>query len=145
MAKDKSKVVGLKIEHSRKEDSPQNLAIILADSLQEEMTARTDAKEFRAQAIRERRKAQEFSGILIMLNEYQRKKKKALADGEDWKPSRMEPMESYDEDMIRKERMTLVARGQSLDEKANDYEKIADKAKLTSANIQQKLMSASKV
>lgn len=141
--KKSGKVIGLKIEYSREEDSPKNLAIRLADSLQEEITATADAKEFKEQAIRERRKAKGFSGVLTMLNEYQRKKKKAISNGEEWAPSRMEPMESYDEEMIRSERIVLIDRAKTLDEKANKYEKIADNAKLIAVELQQKLINAS--
>ena len=70
------KVIGLKVESFREEDSHKNLAIRLADALQKEMNARSDAKEFRLQASRERQKAKEFSNTLILLSEYQRKKKK---------------------------------------------------------------------
>jgi hypothetical protein len=144
MTKSSGKVIGLKVESFREEDSPKNLAIRLADFLQEEMAARTDAREFKAQAVRERRKAKDFSGVLIMLNEYQRKKKSALASGEEWEPSRMEPMESYDEEIIRDERIMLINRAKRLDKKANKHEKIAEKAKLAAAEVQKKLMDISR-
>ena len=138
------RVIGLKVESYRPEDTPKNLAIKLAGALQIEMNARTDAKEFRGQAARERQKAREFGNTLIRLGEYQRKKKRTIDAGEEWKPSRMEPMESYDDQMIKEERVMLIERAASLDGLAHQYELIADEAKLTAAEAQKKLISIPK-
>lgn len=134
------KVIGFKVETDRPEDSPKNLAIQLAQSLQNEMNARGDAKEFRGQASRERQKAREFGNTLIMLGEYNRKKKISIDSGNEWKPSRMEPMESYDEQMIKEERVMLIERAKSLDDLAHQYELIADDAKIKAAKAQKKLI-----
>jgi len=53
----------------------------------------------------------------------------------------MEPMESYDEDMIKKERLVMVERGRDLDDQANECEAAAKKAKTKIAEIQKKLIN----
>ena len=136
------KVVGFKIESERPEDSPRVLAIQLANFLQQEMNAKQDAISFRDQAKRERQKAQAFIGTLTMLQEYKRKKKKALAAGEEWKPSRMEPMETYDEEMLKAEKIMLINRAKDLEELAKKHDKIANEAKQESAKIQQRIKEA---
>ena len=136
----KGKVIGFKIEKDRPEDTPKALAIQLAGALQNEMNARTDAKEFKGQASRERQKARDFGNTLIMLGEYKRKKKKSIEAGNEWKPSRMETMESYDEKMIRDERVMLIERAKSLDDLACEYEVMANDAKLKASDIQKRLI-----
>ena len=138
------KVIGFKVESSKPEDSAENVAIELAASLQLEMNARADAAEFKEQAQRERKKALDFSGVMIMLNEYQRKKEKTLKAGEEWNPSRMEPMESYDMDMIKEERLMLIGRAKELDELATDAIDIANGAQKKSLALQKKLINVSK-
>ena len=134
------KVVGLKIETSRPEDSATNLALRLANSLQLEMNALQDARTFREQAARERQKAKEFSNTLIMLGEYNRKKAKAIKNGEIWKVSRMEPMETYDEKMVKEERVMLIERAKELENLAQNSDKIASDAKRETVELQKKLL-----
>lgn len=136
----KGKVIGLRIEKDRPEDTPKALAIQLAQSLQNEINARGDAIEFRGQASRERQKAREFGNTLIMLSEYNRNKKKVIDAGQEWSPSRMEPMESYEEDKIKEERVMLIERAKSLDGLAHQYELRADQSKIDAAKAQKKLI-----
>jgi hypothetical protein len=143
MSKHPGKVIGLKVESFRPEDSPKNIAIELAHYLQEEMNAKADAAEFRAQANRERQKCKGFNGTLTMLREYNRKKKKAIKDGQTWEPSRMEPMESYDEDMIKEERLMMLERANDLDTKANESDEIGVGAKRKSLELQKRLIEVS--
>ena len=138
------KVIGLKIESDRPEDDPKNLAIKLADAMQIEISAKKDAFEFRQQAQRERMKAKQHGNTLVMLREYNRKKKKAIDDGKEWNPSRMEPMETYDEDKIKKERIKYIERARELDDLANDYDSKAKEAQLRVQQLQKKLASARK-
>jgi len=140
MGKKPGKVIGFKVESDRPEDAPKSLAIELAGALQTEQNALADAKAFREQAQRERQKAKEFTGAMTMLREYNRKKEKAIKAGEEWKPSRMEPMESYDMNMIKKERVMLLERSQELINMANECDKIAEEARLHTAKIQKRLM-----
>ena len=132
-------VIGLKIESHRPEDSPKFIALKLADTIQEESNARSDALEYKSQAQRERQKAKELTNLLTMLNEYNRKKKKAINNGEDWKPSRMEPMESYDEEDIRAQRVELIERAKEFDKLSNNFNKIAKEASQEQARLQKKL------
>lgn len=134
------KVIGIKVESSRKEDSPKYLATQLASYLQRELNARADAKAFREQAMRERQKAKELGNVLVMLKEYNKTKDKAIKNGEAWEPSRMEPMESYDEAALKTERGALIDRARDMDNSANEYEAEAEKARRKSVEIQQKLV-----
>ena len=143
MSKHPGKVIGLKAESFRPEDSPKTLAIELAHYLQEEMNAKADSLEFRAQADRERQKCKGFNGTLTMLREYNRKKNKAIKDGQMWTPSRMEPMESYDEDMIKEERLMMLERANDLETKANKSDEIGVDAKRKSLELQAKLIKVS--
>ena len=133
------KVIGLKIESDKPEESPQRLAKELAYFLQEEINASRDSREFREQALRERQKANQYNGILTMLREYNRKKKAALEAGDEWKPSRMEPMECYDEQMIKTERAMMLDRARDLDQMANEYDSKAKEARRQQAIRQKKL------
>lgn len=144
MGKRSKKVVGLKIEISREEESSKNLAIKLAYLLQKEMAAKEDARCFKEQAKNERAKAKEFSNIIVMLYEYQRRKKQAQNIGQEWNPSRMEPMETYDEDMLKEERLMLINRARDFDDLANKYEKTANESKCEIIKIQKKLIEISK-
>ena len=135
-------VIGFKIETDRPEDSAKNIAIQMADSMQLEANAAQDARSFREQATRERKKAKGMSDTLIMLGEYNRKKGAAIKNGEVWKVSRMEPMESYDEDMVKAERIMLVERARDLDDSANGSDKIAEEAKRNTLELQKKLRNA---
>lgn len=135
------KVIGLKVESHRPEDAPRNIAIELAGALQTELNAKADAKAFREQSVRERQKAQQFTNTMTMLREYNRKKEKAIKAGQEWKPSRMEPMESYNMEMIKAERVMLMDRAKELVSMANDCDKIAEKAQLESIELQKRLIN----
>jgi len=94
---------------------------------------------FQPQAARERQKAKDLGNLLVMLVEYRRKREKALKNGEEWNPSRMEPMESYDEADIRTQRAGFIDSARDMEQMALNCEKIADNAKKTIIEIQRKL------
>ena len=81
-----------------------------------------------------------LGNLLISLGVYYKKREKAIANGEEWKPSRMEPMESYDEKMVKEERLMLIERARDLDNKANGLESRAKNARLQGMAVQKQLM-----
>jgi hypothetical protein len=137
----KGAIIGFKIETDRPEDSAGFIATELADSLQIEISARNDIKEYKEAANREREKAKQLSSVLVMLSEYKRKKKEALKNKEEWKVSRMEPMETYDENAIKKERIELIERAKQFDKLSLDFDQIAQEEKTKQILFQKKLRS----
>lgn len=141
------KVIGLKIEMSRPEDEPQVLARQLADAMQTEINAASDAIAYRAQAQRERQKAKELINTLIQLQEYNRVKKEKLKVDPNWEskppweggPSRMEPMAGYNEDDIKAQKVTCIQNAQELDSQANEFDSIVKEQKALQTEIQRKL------
>lgn len=127
------------VTQNRPEDSPKRLAIRLANVLQREQNARADAFALRRDAKTEERKALEMNTVLRQLREHNRKKAAALKAGEEWKRSRMDPFESYDEDAIKAERLMLIDRTRELSELANRQEQIAADAKAESLELQKQL------
>lgn len=100
----------------------ESLAIQLAEALSAKSYYDGQESAFRLQSQNERRKAQERNTIIYQLKEYNRQKKHWSPDH---KVSRMEPMETYDAELLEQERQELIKRANDFHEEADKFAKLA--------------------
>ncbi len=117
------------------ESNPENTAGALAIKLAEAYNAvaahETDARTFNDQARAEARKIQECRNALMMLREREREdRKQAKAGLPPIQRSRMDPLATYDRDLIEQEIEMLVARQGNLQDIADGHTEKAKAAKI---------------
>lgn len=105
-------------------ESREQLAERIAQAIVLQAYYKSQEQAFRTQSEAERKKAQERSNILFQLKEYNRQKKRDLANGIIRKVSRMEPMENYDEGVLTEEKDMLSSRSIELNAKADEFAKL---------------------
>jgi hypothetical protein len=107
------KVIGLKVEEHRPEDDPGWLAIRLAEALHQVALSQRDASSFQNNVLSERQKALQIQQVIFELEE--RKRAKAPR-----RPSRMDPLNTYDLDTCKEELRQIKARNVEFNDKANE-------------------------
>lgn len=128
---------GVKFEIAEDDgETLESLAVNLAESLSRKSYYESQASAFRTQAQNERRKAQERVTILFQLKEYNKQKRNW---GPDHKVSRMEPMESYDAELIEEERKLFLQQANDFHKKSDDFIALSHKENIKISTIQNKI------
>lgn len=117
----------------------ESLAINLAEAYSNKNLFENQGHAFMQQAQFERQKANDRTFLLFKLDEYKRDKKNW---GPDHKISRMEPMETYDPEMLEEERQLFLKRANEFHEQSNDFFAKAKKEQLKISSIQVKIKKA---
>jgi hypothetical protein len=115
----------------------EDLAIWMAEALGRKSYYERQAAAFRLQSQNERRKATDRNTLLFQLKEYNRQKKRDIQAGIVRKVSRMEPMETYDKDMLEQERVLFQSRANEFHKTADSFEDLARKEDIKVREYQQ--------
>lgn len=130
--------ISFKIEHDDGE-TIEALAINLAESLNKKSYYDRQQSAFMFQSQNERRKATERSVLLYQLKEYNRNKK---LNGANINVSRMEPMESYNFDLIETEMNLCLDNANNFHKKSDQFAKMAKDEERKIHGIQAKINQA---
>lgn len=126
------RIIGLKVEEHRPEDDPGWLAIRLAEALHGASLSRRDAQAFKHSVLSERQKALQIQNIIFQLEERERAKAPP-------RPSRMDPLNTYDLDTCKEELRQIKERNVEFNEKASQHMADAERFE-REANRYQKLI-----
>jgi hypothetical protein len=108
-----SAIVGLKVEHEPT-TTPGQLAIELAESMQNAINYRADAVAFREHSVFEAGKIRKLNTVLFQLKERERNPPEKI--------SRMDPLGEYNLDMINEEIALAKARTKEFSDRASSRE-----------------------
>jgi hypothetical protein len=126
-------VVGVKIRVD-KGPTPEQIAIQIAEAYQVQANSSADAAAFKAQAMHERRRANELQGILFQLKERARNPPEKIR--------RMDPLAEYDADSLKEEMEIYKKRAQDLQVMADQATERVKKARLDAVRLQAEVKQA---
>jgi hypothetical protein len=116
----------------------ETLAVNLSESLNTKSYYEKQHSAFMLQSQNERRKATENKTLLYQLKEYRRNKERNPG----MKVSRMEPMEFYDDQMIKDEMELYLKNANDFHEKSDMFMQLAKDEEKKIAIIQRKIIEA---
>lgn len=120
-------------------ETVEHFAVCMAESLGSKAYYEKQAGAFRQQCQSERQKATQITYILFQLKEYNRQKKRDLAEGVVRKVSRMEPMETYDSKLLEEEKKMFQERANEFHKKADNFDDLARKEELKIIGYQKQI------
>lgn len=123
----------------------EQLAIWMAESLGKQSYYERQSMAYRQQSQNERKKAADRTAILFQLKEYNRQKKRDLAAGIERRVSRMEPMETFDQEMLEGECKLFKDRSNEFHKTADSFDDLARKESLKVTEYQGRIVELKKV
>ena len=131
--------VELVLEKIATGETVEQLAIWMAESMGRKAYYERQAMAFRQQCQFERQKATERNTIMFQLKEYNRQKKRDVLAGVVRKVSRMEPMETYDREILEQEKNLFQERANDFHIKADNFDNLANKEELKIKEYQKRI------
>jgi hypothetical protein len=134
--------IRLEVTASRPEDSPEAMAVQLAQLLSNVSVFKEQAATYKIQSQNERRKGQELEILLFRHKEWHKRLKEDGKNGIKRKISRMEPMMTYDRDQMKKERDEYMELANKFLDKSNQFAQRAREEDLKAIQLQKKIKEA---